>query len=511
MAQQISDQDLKNKIAAYGLAKEGTHTALEVRQSVTADDITKTWAIEDPEEQRAAEKRLTEGSGKLRPVLVWADKDSGAKIIAEPQSDGTYIITHDQRGSASGGKAETISAPANQPYIGFADANAPGGIRWERNQNFPTKSGETYEKPVYDDAGKKWVQPVTDAASGKLLRSDPIPNGMLPAKAKEDAKPPTERVDPENPGKRQRWNPSLKAGEGDWEEAGGVYQKPEPVKDEETYTDPVTKELFAVERNPDRTIKGLRKVDKPETKSAGMPKIPNDVIIGGHAKVLADVANGLMEEYKAGRRTAQDVNDTIERVRGIMATMVQDQIAATNAQQNLLTSDVTQRGQTINDQISRRSAATSAFKDSLDYVQKTAPYMPASERGQGGPSPFLAIMKLNQMFQESMGAMQPIAEATKAAGLQAIMSQRMGEQAKQPGPSQSSAASSQQPGGVNINIGVPPAPSGFMAPAVGDFAPPPGLTNNDGFVRAPGYVAPDPPEDDPVAAAVQRAFGGQLA
>jgi hypothetical protein len=124
MAQVISGDELRKKVAEYGLAKPGSFHQEEVREGVSDKDILATYDIEDEAEAREARRALTAGAGKLRPKVVWYDKETGAKIVAEPTGNDSYTITHDERGGP--GKANTLKTTVKKPGVTIVTEQRPG-------------------------------------------------------------------------------------------------------------------------------------------------------------------------------------------------------------------------------------------------------------------------------------------------------------------------------------------------------------------------------------------------
>jgi hypothetical protein len=521
MAQVISGDELRKKVAEYGLAKPGSFHQEEVREGVSDKDILATYDIEDEAEAREARRALTAGAGKLRPKVVWYDKETGAKIVAEPTGNDSYTITHDERGGP--GKANTLKTTVKKPGVTIVTEQRPGEepVLTERTIDQTGTAakgppGGEYVKVQNTPEGPYWhewddVGGYLPIAGGKAKPEEKVLDtdhsrksgitSILVGASKEDAHWVEIKGGPRDPAEPPK-KILVEGGDGKkynhWYDANGVEHTelsslPGETPKAERLQDPETKEWL--ERGPDNKWRPIERADSG-TPGAGSRPFPKGTMLGSLSEVLIDYSNELWEKVRNKEMTEAQAEKEMTRFSGIADVIYQEQSKIGDIQKSTYDTDVRQRGDTLQDTQSRRTFSTNAMTQALDFNKQTAPYLPEGSRENAGKA-FMGQLLLSNIMAGMIGGLKNTPEVKKPAALEQLMGAGLGGAMPQP------------PATINIVNGVPSAPSqpNFMAPAIsgdipggmprlpgGGFAPP-GMNLTD-QLRAPGYQAPD--EEDPL-------------
>jgi hypothetical protein len=142
----------------------------------------------------------------------------------------------------------TVKGGDNKDYVRAVTINPDGSIAAIKNYDLSTGQevasvpGQTAQPTV---SIKEVPQPDGSTKNVRVISYPPDaahPTGQeivapseVPGKPAPEAKPPTERVNPADPSKRQRWDPKANGGQGDWVDAGPVAQAGAGIKNVEPF------------------------------------------------------------------------------------------------------------------------------------------------------------------------------------------------------------------------------------------------------------------------------------
>lgn len=246
----------------------------------------------------------------------------------------------------------------------------------------------------------------------------------------------------------------------------------------------------AIEYNPDGTVKQVRDVT-PKTDPGPQKPFPQGKLLGQFGQVLVQRQQELIDDVASGKMTNDQAEKEMTRYKDIMNSLVSEQVGIANLHKSVYDTDVRQRGDTLQDDTSRRSYATQAMKQVYDIASENASYMPASMKGQGFMGAALrGGMGLALQMADAMGALKQRNEIQKSAALMTLMGAQLpgveSSQSAVSGPSSMASSASGTPGGQPIiNINVP-----------GAGGTPGGFAGMGGDQQQPQPQVPDPNEED---------------
>lgn len=244
----------------------------------------------------------------------------------------------------------------------------------------------------------------------------------------------------------------------------------------------------------DRDEKGApRSTDiTPQSNPGEQKAFPQGKLLGEFGQVLVERQQELIEEVKAGKKTNEQAEKELTRYKDIVNTLVTEQVGLGNIQKGAYDSAVRQRGDTLQDDASRRTFAT----NSLDRVQKTAMenarYLPESARGTMGAA-MRGGLEQSLAMAAAMGALKQRNEIQQGSAIMQLMGQSINGtgQSQQGAQAPASQSAASPGGGITINNITPQAdPRSFMGMGID-----PAHNINNGQITAPGFKAPDPDEE----------------
>lgn len=445
------------------------------------------------------------------PIYRYYLSDGESYVEMQQDEKGDYTVVEykpskalQQRVEEPGpSRTETVSAPPTQKYI---LERKPG------ETEFTPKLNPNYVEP---ESGKKKPsgQPYKNAAGKYVQRFDDGSTEELPPEAQPFEKP--DAAAKKNPGT------PYKNAQGQWvrpvEDAQGnvtteplkpeevPHEKPEKPDEEDTWRDPKTGTLYAIERDASGKVTGQREIKGTgESGSGRMASLPPNTHLGtiytgiqaAAQKIAADESMTPQEKLKA--------YDQLQKAGELLAD---ETSTILTSQQNTLTNQTSQRNTDVQDAASRRTFAAGLVNDSFKDVSSLAEYAPAGS-GIAGPA-FLGRIMLGMTLADKMGGLKTFPTVQPGAAAQQVYGQGLPGMEQQAQPQ---AMPQQQPqgGGQPINIfnvsqppqsvtqAMPPNPAlqgGLPQIPGGGFLPQGSpIQYSGGQLRAPGYQAPEEEE-----------------
>jgi hypothetical protein len=168
----------------------------------------------------------------------WVNKQTGATLTirSKPGQEGTYEVVT-QKGPEPSVTNQPPTERVNPEDPSRRQVWNSATRQWEDAGGIAKPQQPPKEK---DENGRRWVW---NEQTGQWEDVGPA------APPKQDpSKPPTERVNPADPKRRQVWNPQANGGQGAWEDGGSVAQDPsKPPTERVNPADPTKRQVW----NPD--------------------------------------------------------------------------------------------------------------------------------------------------------------------------------------------------------------------------------------------------------------------
>jgi hypothetical protein len=277
---------------------------------------------------------------------------------------------------------------------------------------------------VAQDASKPPTERVDPANPTRRQQWNPQANGGqgawqdAGAAATDPSKPPTERVNPADPTKRQVWNPKANDGQGAWEDSGAVAQAPAkdtPAtvvgSDGKTY---VKHTVEGVNGQPGRVF---------YTDQAGQPAtFPDDPSKAGYTPLPPGVprfeTNFTKPDLGLGDRKAQldalvtqgvitpaQANATMTADAGNAKAGAENLGAIVTIQEQNRSTGITQRGQDLGEQQSRRTFVGGLYNQAASGFNNSK-VLPGS--GAASANGFLAMMQAGMNLARQNGGFRDV-------------------------------------------------------------------------------------------------------
>lgn len=387
-------------IAKFGPFEDNQPTQGQFRRMVVFNDGSKGWEIYeygvDGPQQVIPDKNLGMDTKQASDWLEYQKKVTPVRTDTEIR-DGRQVTTETPEGGQSR-VTDTRPAPVSQ---------VP---KETKGQKTTIENGEVVTREIE-----------ADGSSGRIVSQRPATRAEISAGYPEESKPPQERVSPSDPSKRERWNPQANAGQGAWEDAGGVYQKPEGPPQErvdpanpgrrQVWRDGAWQDAGAVYQKPDpptmingkphrlNPTTGNYEPIKIEGQGTSVPQISDSNAQYGQISTgLRQKAAALAQRVRdtAGSDspyTLEDFKRDIEIERNLAEAQVRE-IGSIAGEQRLIQQNERTEG------ASRRSFATSASTNALNMLKGLKQTSP-----NAGADMYAAIEQLQGMqkrFAESI-------------------------------------------------------------------------------------------------------------
>lgn len=382
---------------------------------------------------------------------------------------------------------ESVSAPSNQPYIGSRKPD--GTIEWTENPNY---RGPATEKPKVLTSQHNKETGVTDV----LVEN---PDGTR--EWQQITGGPKETPDPAAGMERQALLGSrtekregrtvtvetYRLKNGETEEV--VKETTEEVmpEPEDTWRDPKTGRLYAIERDKNGIVTRQREITDGGAPSRPMPSTQLDP--------QASLGSIYSAASRVGERIARDPNmtppeklDALQQVKENAELLASETSYILTSQQNTLSNLTSQRNTDIQEAASRRSFSSGLINDAYKNVTSK----PGLGRGTAGPA-FMAQIELGVRLAEKLGGLDKFERIQPGAAAQQVYNTPLPGSQPQSQPGGGSGGG----GGNPINIfnvtqpGATPAPAPVPAAIEQAMPVPPGMRFEGGQLRAPGYQAPE--------------------
>ncbi len=240
---------------------------------------------------------------------------------------------------------------------------ANGTGEWEESGTVaadPSKPPQERVNPSDPKRRQQW-----DPASNQWIDA-----GEMAQKPEEPAKPPQERANPEDPTKRQVWNPQANDGRGAWEDSGGVFQKPDMPKQLVDLPNGTKGQLIADPDNPGQwKAVPVAGTEKPKTPGVSTPDLANATLGKYTQKAKQQWDEKYVPLIDAGTITKEAALEQFTKVdRPLIQSQMDEEIAQLNAQQNIRSQDVSQRGQTLGEVGNQRSNMQGVYQTAVSHI-----------------------------------------------------------------------------------------------------------------------------------------------
>lgn len=449
---------------------------------------------------------------------------SGYEIVDYKPSD---TFTADRRaaesearkGTAAGGRAEeSISAPANQPWIartGPINEEHPDGIYWTENKN-ATQGGKKASGQPYKNAAGKWVQGWTDGTFTEL------PPQAVPFEKAEEGKWEVisdESVIDKTTGQFRKVITERNTATGETRERNAsetTIEKPEKPERNEPRYNAKTGRYEVVEYDEQGNPTGVREVQRSGGSSRALPKIDANATLGElgvkYRQALDQIESMDLDDVDK-LRAAQRIKDTFDLIAEEATTLI-------SSQQNTLSNLTSQRNTDIQDAASRRTFSANLLDNTFKNVASLAEYAPAGSTAPGRA--YQEQLMLGIALAEKLGGLKTFDRiAPGAAAQQTYGTPLPGTQGTPEAQAAQQRAQTAFGGGggnpitFNINAAPAPAPQPVSVPAFIEQNVPPvpvpaGMRFDSGQLKAPGYTAPpvvQQPQDDETTSWLSRYLG----
>jgi hypothetical protein len=285
----------------------------------------------------------------------YKDYNIGGTIV-RVNKDGTHQTLYEPPKQQPAG---TMVDREDGAYIVRPDGSAT------KVQGLPPKAADPAKPPTErvnpaDPTKRQVWNPVANSGAGAWEDSGTV--------AQDTSKPPTERVDPANPRRRQRWDPAS----GAWVDAGAVHQPEEMVALEGGRKGVIVRDeqnnAIAVRPLPVEGEEPLDLADEPTPSYVGRPQIGvNDVRedLQGYVRYLATKA-------KSGAITTAQAEKLRDQRLKLGQLYLEEQAAGRATATNIYQQQSTERGQDVSQSNVLAQVGTQGIGHATSILQATA-------------------------------------------------------------------------------------------------------------------------------------------